>query len=101
MAVTELEAPNGTDALYKVCWKAEGFPKFVLRTMRTNEIQSNGDNEDNPSCEYRTFEVMAGPAAYTVKAMYESALKDRFKDMAQDLKAYAEKTWIQRRGNSS
>lgn len=97
MAVTELEMPSNTDASYKVCWKAEGFPRFVLRTLRTNEIRSIGGNEGDPSCEYRTFEIMAGPAAYTVKAMYESDLHDRFADMAQDLKAYAEKTWRTKR----
>lgn len=88
MAVTELNREE-----LRVCWKSEGMPEFLLRTMRTSQCVPLDAADGKAACEYRTYEAMNGPTAYVVKSMYGETLKDRFKDMANDLKAYAEKTW--------
>lgn len=88
MLVTELDR-----AARKACWKAEGMPEFMLRTSRTSECLPSTAGDD-AVCEFRTFEMMNGPTAYVVRQMYGEVLQERFKDMATDLKNYAEKTWL-------
>lgn len=94
MIVTELEssvqgASSGPEDVHRVCWKFTGLPEFMLRTGRTNDVIETGE----ASCEYRTTEIQSGPSAYAVKSMYGETLQARFEDMANDLKAYAERTW--------
>lgn len=89
--VTQNPDVNGTTGISRVCWKAVGLPQFILRTMRTNDFRVL---DDGAACEFVSIEVMAGPAAYAVKAMYGKTLQERFEEMAVDLKQYAEKVWV-------
>ena len=73
--------------VFRASWKAEGFPTVGLRCLRVNEVHVIDDS----SCEYRTWEMMAGPTAYIVKRMYAKTLQERFIDWANDLKSYAER----------
>lgn len=94
MSVTRLDTPptaNGEQSTYTVCWKAVDMPEFLLRANRTLQCRSEPGSS---TCEFRTFEIMAGAIAHVVKAMYGKTLQDRFEDMARDLKEYAERTWI-------
>ena len=80
---------NGT---LRISWSQVTMPKFVMRTLRVNEFEPGVDN-GGASCQYRTWIQMAGPMAYTVKAVVSTVLQARFDDWSQDLKRYAEKTW--------
>jgi hypothetical protein len=73
--------------VYRIAWKGEGsFLARGLHTERFHEVIVLGDNE----CEVRTWEVMGGPVAYTVKWMFKSNLEGKFKLWCADLKKRAE-----------
>lgn len=75
--------------VYRVSWTTHGgFVSRGLRSERFHEIIVISDNE----CEVRTWEVMCGMLAYTVKWMYQSTLQDTFKLWCNDLKRYSEQT---------
>lgn len=74
------------------------MPRFLLRTHRTNEVQDISSLEHGDEmvlCEYKTWEVMAGPMAWIVKGLYGAALQQRFEDWSRDLKRFAERTWLE------
>jgi hypothetical protein len=73
--------------VYRIAWKGEGsFLARGLQTERFHEVIVLGDNE----CEVRTWEVMSGPVAYTVRWMFKSNLEGKFKLWVGDLKKRAE-----------
>jgi len=75
------------------------MPGFLLRTHRTNEVQDILSPEKDGKvvmCEYRTWEVMAGPLTWIVKGIYGTVLQERFEDWSRDLKRFAEKTWLEK-----
>ncbi|KAB8349706.1 hypothetical protein FH972_023721 [Carpinus fangiana] len=61
--VTDRVDTPGEDDIFRIQWESKGMPKMMLRTLRTTEVVPIGPNE----CEFRTWEVMAGPLAYVVK----------------------------------
>ena len=87
------EASEGSEnGTLRISWSQVTMPKFMLRSLRVNEFEpvvANGVE----SCQYRTWIQMAGPMAYTVKAVVSTVLQARFDDWSQDLKRYAEETW--------
>lgn len=78
--------PPGTK--YEVGWRAEMAPSWVLAAHRINEIVTT---DDPFTCEYRSYETMAGFAASIVKLVHGQHLTDRFNDWTRDLKEYCEK----------
>ncbi|KAK4964007.1 hypothetical protein LTR66_012525 [Elasticomyces elasticus] len=75
----------------RICWSLDNSgmltPSFMIRAERVNEIEDNGDG----TCEYRTWETFAGPAARFVKWKYEQTLQERFEDWVRDLREFVEK----------
>lgn len=73
--------------VYRVSWKAEGgFANRGLKSERFHEVIVMGEHE----CEVRTWELMGGFLARTVKWFYAKTLQARFEDWCADLKKYAE-----------
>jgi hypothetical protein len=73
--------------VYRISWKSEGgFVSRGLKTERFHEIITRGDKE----CEVRTWEVMGGILANTVKWFYQSTLAQKFKDWCEELKKASE-----------
>jgi hypothetical protein len=71
--------------VYRMAWKSEGgFPGLFAE--RFHEIIPTGEN----SCEVRTWEVMKGVLAYTVKWLYAKTLREKFVLWCQDLKSKCE-----------
>ncbi len=52
------------------------------------------DNEDD-TCEYRTWETFARPIAYIVRFFYGNTLQERFKDWVTELKRYVEEARLE------
>jgi len=76
--------------VYRISWKSEGgFVSRGLRTERFHEIIVLGEEE----CEVRTWEIMGGILAYTVKWMFKETLMKWFGVWCEDLKKEAEKQW--------
>ena len=74
--------------IYRISWTSEGgFPGLI--TERFHEIIITSGE----SCECRTWEVMGGMLARTVKWMFDKTLQDRFADWCRDLKGQAEKVY--------
>ncbi|KAK5679330.1 hypothetical protein LTS10_008145 [Elasticomyces elasticus] len=74
--------------VYRVAWKSEGgFVAKGLRSERFHEVIVLGEKE----CEVRTWEVMGGVLAHTVKWMYKQTLMDKFELWCKDLKKYCER----------
>ena len=73
--------------VYRIAWKGEGgFVAKGLRSERFSEVIVRGENE----CEVRTWELMGGVLAKTVKWFYKDTLNQRFEDWATDLKRFCE-----------
>ena len=73
--------------VYRVAWKGEGgYQARGLRTERFHEVIVLGENE----CEVRTWELMGGLIARTVKWMYGKTLQERFGDWCRELKWFCE-----------
>ncbi|CZT18314.1 uncharacterized protein RCC_04158 [Ramularia collo-cygni] len=74
--------------VYRVSWALHGgFVARGLKTERFHEVIVTGENE----CEVRTWEVMGGVLAYTVKWMFRANLRENFELWMTDLKAWSEK----------
>jgi hypothetical protein len=71
---------------YRVAWKSTGFPNWVLRCERVQEMVENAEG----FTDYTTWETFGGPLAVTVKLTQGSKLVDRFADWARDLKRHLE-----------
>ena len=75
-------------AVYRVSWKGDGgFFARGLQTERFTEVIVRSEGE----CEVRTWEVMGGVLARTVKWMYKDTLSKRFEEWCADLKSEGEK----------
>jgi hypothetical protein len=73
--------------VYRISWKGEGgFVSMGLHTERFHEIIITGDG----SCEVRTWEVMGGILARTVKWMFKKTLESKFELWCKDLKTVSE-----------
>lgn len=73
--------------VYRVAWKTEGgFVARGLRSERFHEVIAVGEDE----CEVRTWKVMGGVLAHTVKWMYKQTLMEKFRLWCSDLKKYCE-----------
>ncbi|KAK6436381.1 hypothetical protein LTR95_007424 [Oleoguttula sp. CCFEE 5521] len=71
--------------VYRISWKGDGgFPG--LRSERFHEIIIRGDKQ----CEVRTWEVMGGVLARTVKWFYQKTLNEKFELWCSDLKKRSE-----------
>ena len=87
-----LDDPNsGYEAdlgkVYRVAWKGEGgYQDRGLRTERFHEVIVRGEGE----CEVRTWELMAGVIARTVKWLYGGVLRERFGEWCVELKGFCE-----------
>lgn len=83
--------------VYRVAWALHGgFVARGLRSERFHEVIVTGENE----CEVRTWEVMGGILAHTVKWMYQATLKEKFKLWMSDLKTWCEKQHLERGGST-
>ncbi|RDI88289.1 hypothetical protein Vi05172_g1782 [Venturia inaequalis] len=84
------EDPGYTSDLskvYRISWKSEGgFVSMGLQTERFHEIIV----VDDGSCEVRTWEVMGGILARTVKWMFKKTLEEKFELWCKDLKKVSE-----------
>lgn len=89
MEVTAFETPavEQEKKTWKICWSAQGYPDFLLKTVRWNEIEETEGGE----CVYRTGEDMDGVLAYFVKLFVGSAVTNGIDTWAKDLKDIAEK----------
>jgi hypothetical protein len=73
--------------VYRISWKGEGgFVSMGLHTERFHEIIVTGEQ----TCEARTWEVMGGILARTVKWMFKKNLESKFELWCEDLKAVSE-----------
>ncbi|KAK0250781.1 Target of rapamycin complex 1 subunit kog1 [Friedmanniomyces endolithicus] len=73
--------------VYRIAWKTEGgFVARGLRSERFHEVIAVGADK----CEVRTWEVMGGVLAHTVKWMYKQTLMEKFRLWCSDLKKYCE-----------
>ncbi|KAF1823324.1 uncharacterized protein K489DRAFT_318029 [Dissoconium aciculare CBS 342.82] len=73
--------------VYRMAWKSEGgFVSKGLKAERFHEIVPTGEH----SCEVRTWEVMGGVLAYTVRWLYAKTLREKFVIWCQDLKKKCE-----------
>ena len=74
-------------SVYRIAWKGDGgFAAKGLRSERFTEVIVRGESE----CEVRTWELMGGILARTVKWFYKDTLNKRFEDWARDLKTFSE-----------
>lgn len=84
------EDPGYTSDLskvYRISWKGEGgFVSMGLHTERFHEIIV----VDDENCEVRTWEVMGGILARTVKWMFKKTLEEKFELWCKDLKKVSE-----------
>ncbi|KAI9666061.1 MAG: hypothetical protein M1821_003996 [Bathelium mastoideum] len=104
------EAP---DHVYSIRWGARGFPSFMMRAERFQELRmlpptaaaansaggeegEEGAEDGVERCDYRTWETFAGPLARVVRMQFGKLLDERFVDLARDLKGFAERTWAER-----
>ncbi|KAM3423294.1 hypothetical protein BST61_g733 [Cercospora zeina] len=77
--------------VYRVSWATHGGSWIMangLRSERFHEIIPNATGEE---CEVRTWEIMGGVLAYTVKWMFQSTLQEKFELWTSDLKGWCEK----------
>lgn len=80
---------EGVD-VYRIAWKGEGtFLSMGLQTERFHEVIARGEKE----CEVRTWEVMSGPVAYSVRWMFKGNLEGKFRLWCEDLKKRGEVLW--------
>ena len=78
------------EKVYRISWKSEGwFVARGLRTERFHEVIVLGEED----CEVRTFEVMGGFLAHTVKWMFKETLKKWFGIWCEELKKEGERQW--------
>lgn len=77
--------------VYRVAWKGDKIDFFAkgLNTERFHEVIVRGEEE----CEVRTWEVMGGVLAHTVKWLYRKTLNRKFDEWCIELKHFAENRW--------
>jgi hypothetical protein len=82
-------------SVYRVAWKGDKVDFFArgLTTERFHEIIVRGEQQ----CEVRTWEVMSGVLAHTVKWLYKKTLDKKFQQSCTDLKGFSEKRWLAQR----
>lgn len=105
--VTELDRTDPAHAgspgsdMYRVSWIQQSYSRMLLRTNRTSDFRDIQSTDGEAKCEFRTYESMAGPLAYTVKLMFHDTLQQRFEEMADDLRRYVEKTWGEKQSSKA
>ncbi|KAJ8112640.1 hypothetical protein OPT61_g5036 [Boeremia exigua] len=79
--------------VYRVAWKGDKVDFFAkgLNTERFHEVIVR----DQEQCEVRTWEVMGGVLAHTVKWLYRKTLDKKFNDWCTELQVFAEKNWVE------
>jgi hypothetical protein len=76
--------------VYRISWKGEGgFASKGLKSERFHEVIIKGEN----ACEVRTWEVMGGVLAHTVKWFYKKTLQEKFTLWCTDLKRECERQY--------
>lgn len=85
--VTVFETPQPEDVrkVWRISWEVQGYPKFLFRTVRFNEIEEVTAEEGN-ECVYRTGEDQSGPLAYFVNWVFGRDIEKGIKNWADDLK---------------
>ncbi|KAL1594166.1 hypothetical protein SLS59_009001 [Nothophoma quercina] len=80
--------------VYRIAWKGDKIDFFAkgLSTERFHEVIVRGEEE----CEVRTWEVMGGVLAHTVKWLYRKTLDRKFDGWCSDLKAFGERRWAEK-----
>ena len=78
-------------SVYRVAWKGDKVDFFAkgLNTERFHEVIVR----DQERCEVRTWEVMGGVLAHTVKWIYSKTLERKFNEWCTELKAFSEGEW--------
>jgi hypothetical protein len=78
-------------SVYRIAWKGDKIDFFArgLSTERFHEIIVRGEEQ----CEVRTWEVMSGVLAHTVKWLYKKTLDRKFQEWCTDLKGFGEMKW--------
>ena len=81
--------------VYRIAWKGDKIDFFArgLNTERFHEIIVRGDEQ----CEVRTWEVMGGVLAHTVKWLYRKTLDRKFQEWCTELKEFGEKKWSEQK----
>lgn len=84
--------------IYRVAWKGDKVDFFAkgLNTERFHEVIVRGQER----CEVRTWEVMGGMLAHTVKWLYKKTLDKKFDEWCTDLKAFSEKRWVEQQNSA-
>lgn len=79
--------------VYRVAWKGDKIDFFAkgLNTERFHEVIVRGQEQ----CEVRTWEVMGGVLAHTVKWLYRKTLDKKFDEWCAELKAFGERRWAE------
>lgn len=75
----------------RLAWGSERVGLRAERVMELREVDTPEGENGGQRCEFRTWETMNGLLARVVKALYGTALQERFLDWAADLKTEAEK----------
>ncbi|KAF9697410.1 hypothetical protein EKO04_004987 [Ascochyta lentis] len=85
--------------VYRVAWKGDTIDFFAkgLHTERFHEVIVRGPEQ----CEVRTWEVMGGVLAHTVKWLYRKTLDKKFSEWCAELKAFGEVKWTAREKESA
>ncbi|KAH6616695.1 hypothetical protein C7974DRAFT_416812 [Boeremia exigua] len=80
--------------VYRVAWKGDKIDFFAkgLTTERFHEVIVRGEGE----CEVRTWEVMGGMLAHTVKWLYRKTLERKFDEWCTELRTFTEREWTLR-----
>ena len=71
---------------YRIVFRNTSWPPWLLWSERVQEVR-----EEGKGCVYVTWDTFGGPLARVVK-LGGGLLVDRFRDWAEDLKTFAEKT---------
>jgi hypothetical protein len=82
-------------SVYRVAWKGDKIDFFAkgLNTERFHEIIVRGEEQ----CEVRTWEVMGGILAHTVKWLYKKTLDRKFEEWCAELKEFGERKWLEQK----
>lgn len=80
--------------VYRVAWRGDKIDFFAkgLDTERFHEVIVTGQEQ----CEVRTWEVMGGVLAHTVKWLYRKTLNKKFDEWCAELKMFSERRWAER-----
>ena len=87
--VTRLEGLDGQRKGFRVAWKAEGFPNFLLRSERVQEFVEV-EGEGGVACEYFCWETFYGLLAPVLRLSVGGKLEAAFGAWMEGLKRFAE-----------